>query len=263
MGKQPVALRTSIGEKIVRMAGVKALKYFAKLDDLTIETKGCQDFVSDADRSVEALIRQQLQYFFPDDAIIGEEDAPRSGSSGFTWVIDPIDGTSNFVFKIPLWCIVLACIYDGEPQISLIYDPIHEELFASCGAGTTCNGAPIRVANAKDFTFGTTAVGYSMRRDPQNLCKAMLAIATQGGITVRQGSGALSLAYVAAGRFIGYLEEHMHAWDCLAGQFLIAQAGGKIEQQDANTMLAQGGRVIAGAGPIFKELQTIADHCFE
>ncbi|MEZ5885222.1 MAG: inositol monophosphatase family protein, partial [Paracoccaceae bacterium] len=109
-----LAARYAAARRIAKSAGALALGYFRNWHDLTIDVKGHQDFVSEADRNVELAIRAELAKAFPDDGIVGEEGAPAAGSSGYTWVIDPIDGTTNFVNGIPQWCVIIACVHQGQ-----------------------------------------------------------------------------------------------------------------------------------------------------
>lgn len=245
---------------ICREAGAAALDYFRNRSALAIDTKGHQDWVTEADRNVELLIREKLAAAWPDDGIVGEEHAASRGTSGFRWVIDPIDGTTNFVNGIPVWCIVLAGVFEGRTVIGVIHDPNYDETFVAVrDGGATLNGAPIRVAEGVAIANGTVSVGFSNRKEAQNVVPVIGALLRHGAMFHRNASGALTLAYVAAGRLLGYLEEHMNAWDCIAGQLLIREAGGRIEDQDADRMIADGGRVIAGTPQVFDDLMAIAE----
>lgn len=252
--------KTEKAVEICKAAGEMAVDYFNKRSELVVDKKGAQDWVSQADKNVEILIRERLAKAFPEDGIVGEEHAPTAGSSGFVWVIDPIDGTTNFVNGLPAWTIVLAGVSEGRTEIGVIHDPIHGETFvARRGHGATLNGAPMHVASHVPMASGTVSVGYSNRVAPRSILPVVEAIIDQGAMFHRNASGALSLAYVAAGRLLGYVEEHMNAWDCLAGQLLIEEAGGMVEPQDANDMIARGGRVVVGTAQVFDTLKGIAD----
>ncbi|MBT8416311.1 MAG: inositol monophosphatase [Silicimonas sp.] len=245
--------------EICRKAGQLALDYFRNRDDLEIETKGPQDWVTEADRNVELLIRDELARAWPDDGIVGEEHAAAVGNSGYRWVIDPIDGTANFVSGIPVWCVVLAGVAEGRTQLGVIHDPIHDETFvATRGGGATVNGKQMHVAKDVPIDAGTISIGFSNRAEARNTVPVIDDLLAAGAKFHRNASGAITLAYVAAGRLLGYMEEHMNAWDCLAGQLLIHEAGGRIEDQDADGMIDRGGRVIAGAPQVFAQLQDIA-----
>lgn len=241
-------------------AGAAAAAYFADRGALRVESKGAQDWVSEADKNVELLLRTLIGEAWPDDGIFGEEHEDQIGTSGFDWVIDPIDGTTNFVNGIPAWTVVLAGVAGAETEIGVIHDPNFAETFAARrGFGATLNGAPMQVADGVGLQNGTVSVGYSNRVEAAHIVPVISDIVHRGALYHRNASGALSLAYVAAGRMVGYLEEHMNAWDCLAGQLMIAEAGGMVEEQDARDMIRTGGRVIAGAPDVFGTLSDIAD----
>jgi len=249
--------------EIAKEAGTLARAFFHKQETLTVESKGHQDFVSQADREVEVLCRDLIAAAFPGDSIVGEEQAPTRGTSGFTWVIDPIDGTTNFVNGIPAWTVVIAGVANGRTNIGVIHDPCHDETFVAVrGHGATLNDAPLTLTGGADIQKGTVGVGFSNRVDASGAGRLVCSILAEGGVFHRNASGALSLAYVAAGRLLGYSEEHMNAWDCLAGQLLVEEAGGRVEDQDADRMIETGGRVIVGAPDIFDDLVRLSDKAF-
>ncbi|EPX77778.1 inositol monophosphatase family protein [Litoreibacter arenae] len=244
-------------------AGKLALRYFENQNELVIDHKGHQDFVSQADREVEALTRRLLEEAFSDDSIVGEEDAPKEGTSGFTWVIDPIDGTTNFINGIPAWTVVVAGVSDGKTQIGVIHDPCHNETHAAiAGGGATLNGKPLQINDTRTLPEGTVGVGYSGRVESKGIVQLVAALVQEGAMFHRNASGALSLAYVASGRLLGYAEEHMNAWDCLAGQLIVAEAGGEVEAQNADAMIADGGRVIVGTPAVFARLRELSVEAF-
>ncbi len=255
-----IATRFDHALRIADEAGRIALEYFRKLDDLDVVNKGPQDFVTEADRNVETAIRAALAEALPEDGIVGEEHAPVAGTSGFTWVIDPIDGTANFISGIPAWTVELAGVAGPDTQIGVIHDPVNGETFAARrGLGATLNGRPIRVAQNADLTNGSVAIGFSGRARKEVPLRLVTGIFDAGGVFVRNGSGALSLAYTAAGRFLGYTEAHMNAWDYLAGQLLVAEAGGRVEDQDAQEVIVNGGRVICAAPEVFEDLVRLTE----
>ncbi|WIY24204.1 inositol monophosphatase family protein [Parasedimentitalea psychrophila] len=250
--------------EIAKSGGKLALDYFQRVGSLDVVDKGLQDFVSEADQNVELLIRKLIEEAYPDDGIVGEEHAPKPSKSGYNWVIDPIDGTTNFLNSIPAWCVVLAVVKEDQTQIGVIFDPIHGETFhAVRGGGATLNGNPLICSADTAMNRGSIGTGYCNRSSKPNTAKLITEVLEQDGVFHRNASGALSLAYTAAGRLIGYVEEHMNAWDCLAGQLITEEAGGRVEQQSADQMIAEGGRVVAGSAGIFDELVRIADTVFE
>ncbi len=259
----PIATRLAAAKDICQSSGATALGYFRALENLTIERKGHQDLVSEADRNVELEIRAALAAAFPDDGVVGEEHAPTAGTSGFTWVIDPIDGTANFVAGIPVWAVVLACVHNGRTEIGIVHDPVHDEMFwTRRGGGAFCNDRPLKVADSEGLHDGTIGVGYSGRSKPGAIHALIREIDVRGGLFYRNASGAVSLAMVAGGRLLGYAEDHMNAWDYLAGQLLVAEAGGRVEDQDADAAITSGGRVIASAPVVWEDLLEMCEDAF-
>ena len=257
---QDHSARFDFAGETCRDAGEIAARYFSDRTSLVVEEKGAQDWVSEADKNVETYIRERITAAWPDDGIYGEEHDDKIGTSGFDWVIDPIDGTTNFVNGIPTWTIVLAGVAGSRTEIGVIHDPNFGETFAARrGHGATLNGTLMKVASGTALESGTVSVGYSNRVEAAHVVPVIADLVARGALYHRNASGALSLAYVAAGRMLGYVEEHMNAWDCLAGQLMIEEAGGVIEDQDAGQMIREGGRVIAGTPDVFGTLQEIAE----
>jgi myo-inositol-1(or 4)-monophosphatase len=255
--------RTAKAVEIAKDGGAFAMAFFARVADLQVEDKGPQDFVSEADKAVELRVRAAIETAYPDDGIVGEEHAPKPSKSGYTWVIDPIDGTTNFINAIPAWTVVLTVVKDDVTQIGVTYDPVHAEIYTAIrGHGATLNGAPLICPPDTALSRGSVGVGYSNRGHDHATRLLVNDIMDHGAMFHRNASGALSLAYVAAGRLLGYVEEHMNAWDCLAGQLLIAESGGRVEHQSADDMIAQGGRVVVGNRAVFDTLVNIADRSF-
>ena len=251
------AHRLAIAEAVAREAGQLAMRYYRRRGQLDIVQKGLQDLVSEADREVETLIRTRLAALCPDDGFVGEEHPPSDPKAGGGhWVIDPIDGTWCFLNGIASWCISIAWCRDGSIDTGVIYDPCTEELFtARRGGGAFLNGEAIRVADAADLTAGTVSVGYSMRSTSDEIVPVIEKLLRQGGIYHRHGSGALGLAWTAAGRLIGYVEPHMNSWDCLAGLLLVEEAGGFVCDFLKDDGLVNGGRIIAGPKPLENALE--------
>ena len=256
--------RLEFAIEIARKAGTFAGEHFASIDSLVIESKGHQDLVSNADKETERLIRGAIASAFPEDGIVGEEYGRIHGTSGFDWVIDPIDGTANFVRGIPQWCVALAVAHHGEAVIGVINEPSSGELFhAMKGGGAFCNGKPISTAKGADIGEGSVGTGYSGRVHGANIVKAVAELVASGSMFFRNASGALMLAYVAAGRLLGYIEEHMNSWDCLGGLLIVEEAGGTIVKPDAAIVLDHGTIVVAAGSNVFGRIKQLADDCFE
>jgi myo-inositol-1(or 4)-monophosphatase len=248
---------------LAQRAGELGLKYFRNLENLTIESKGHQDLVSDGDREVELFIRAAIAGAYPQDVIVGEEHEAVAGSTGYVWVIDPIDGTANFVRGIPAWEVVIACARDGETVVGVIHEPSTGETFhGHLGGGAFVNGRPIKASAVASVTEGSVGIGLSNRANTEHVAVLIRQIMAEGGVFYRNASGALMLAYAASGRLLGYVEEHMNAWDCLAGMLLVEEAGGTVLKPDPKTVLQAGTLVVAGGKDIFPKLHELCTEAF-
>jgi len=249
--------RFALAVEIAHSAGRLALDYFERAADLTIEHKGTQDLVSEADRETEAHITRALLSTFPEDSFMGEENGLTQGAEGSgTWVVDPIDGTQPFLLGLPTWCISIGYMQDGEVQIGVIHAPATGDTYAAHrGHGATHNGKPVHVIEATALSDGLTGVGCSRKTEPEDLAEIMRRLLSAGGMYQRTGSGALNLAYVAAGQHIGYVEMYIHAWDCMAALCLIEEAGGRVSSFLADYGVTGAGKLVAGAPGVFEQLE--------
>jgi myo-inositol-1(or 4)-monophosphatase len=250
--------RRRAAEAAIREAGEVAAGFYGRRASLRIDRKGAQDLVSEADRACEDLIVAALSRDFPDDGFLGEEGGHRGGSGDTVWVIDPIDGTHNFLTGVPFWCVSLALVVGREPVLGLIFDPSADELFsATSGGGALVNGTTMRVSGETELTRARLCVGFSFRRPVADHVRAIDACLSAGCEYLRLGSGALALAYVAAGRFDGYWETHMNSWDAAAGLVLVREAGGWTNDFLAGNGLEDGNEILASTPALtepFKEL---------
>lgn len=230
---------------VVREAGAVARQAFkARGREEAVHFKGPQDYVSQTDLEIERLLRARLAALFPGEAFFGEEDGGGFGEA--VWIADPIDGTSNFVRGIPGFCISLAFVRAGRVETGIIYDPMQDELFAAArGRGATLDGAPLAVSRVDDLARATIEAGWSTRLPLERYVAMLGRLAAAGAGIRRGGSGALGLAYVAAGRLDGYCELHINAWDVLAGLLLIEEAGGWTNDFLAGDGLTRGNPVLA------------------
>jgi myo-inositol-1(or 4)-monophosphatase len=249
--------RAAFVARLIRDAGALAQRYFTREIAFAAEAKGPQDWVSAADRAVEALIRRELERAFPGDAMLGEETGgPDAGDGGERlWVVDPIDGTLNFVHGIRYWCVSIAYVEDGRRRLGAIYDPAQDELYvAASGGGATLNGAPIRVSGCTRLDTALVASGYVPRHGLDAHLDLRRRLFEAGAAVKDMGAGALMLAHVAAGRYDAFVEPHMHPWDALAGLTLIEEAGGRTGPYPGPGGLAAGGAVVAAAPGVFDAL---------
>ncbi len=252
MDDAQISERYSAAQAIAREAGDLAMGYFRERHTLVVTSKGAQDRVSNADLAVESLIRERLAARFPNDGFLGEESGQQGGDSAGTWagtwVVDPIDGTDSFVNGIPVWSTSIAFVVDTDVEIGVVYDPNAEEFFSvRRGHGAFLDRVPLRPSAATSFAEGIVGVGYSTRTDPASTVQAIARLLDAGGMFQRNGSGALMITYVAAGRLIGYYEAHINSWDCLAGLAMVREAEGWANDFLAGDGLTSGNVIVVAA----------------
>jgi myo-inositol-1(or 4)-monophosphatase len=216
--------------KAARAAGNVLLRHMNRLEAINVVEKDRLDYASEVDEEAEAIIVKELKRAMPDCAILGEETGA-SGRGRSTFVIDPLDGTSNYLHGIPHWCVSIALVENGEPQHAVIFDPLRNELFtASKGSGAVLNDKKIRVTERKDLTGAMLITGFPPREreriGPHLACVGELLKDAED--IRRTGSAALDLAYVACGRVDGYFEAGVKPWDIAAGVLLVREAGGRV-----------------------------------
>lgn len=238
--------RFPIACAVAREAGAFARRCFHRRPAFSAENlKGQQDYLALTDAEVEGLIRRRLIEAFPQDGFIGEEAGGETAGAEAIWVVDPVDGTANFVRGLPQFCISIALVRAGRIEIGVIYDPMLDELFAArLGQGATLNGEPMRVSGVARLDHASIEAGWSSRISAASYLDTVRKLFDAGAVVRRGGSGALALANVAAGRIDAYVEAHMNAWDALAGYLLIAEAGGYVTDFLAGNGLMQGNRVL-------------------
>jgi myo-inositol-1(or 4)-monophosphatase len=254
---ESIQSRYAFAQNLAREAGELAHRYFQNLDQIVVESKGTQDEVSIADRETEVFIRARIAEAFPDDGILGEEGGDDRDGKNIIWVIDPIDGTACFVNNMFSWCVSIAVAVDGVPTIGAVYDPNAKELFHGIRGGAAfVNDKPIRVKEVADFKGGVLGVGFSHRSHPDEFVPFMHTLLCSGGMFIRNGSGALMLCYVAAGRLIGYYEPHINSWDCLAAIVIVEAAGGRCNDFLANDGMSKGNPILAAGKTLYPMLIT-------
>jgi myo-inositol-1(or 4)-monophosphatase len=260
LDEREIGLRAHAAAAIAREAGEIALRRFADRSSFTVGLKGPQDFLTEVDGEVERLIAGRLHELFPGDGFVGEEGEGRVAHGGRpTWVVDPIDGTANFARGVPHFCVSIALVDAVRPLAGAIYDPALGELFAGArGGGARLNGAPIRVSDTSDLRKAAIEVGWNIRTGADKFLGVLGRVVATGAAVTRCGSGALALAYVAAGRSDGFVEHHINAWDCLAGNLLVAEAGGYVNDFLARDGLRRGGALLACAPALRDSLAGLA-----
>jgi myo-inositol-1(or 4)-monophosphatase len=229
-----ITARYAAAQTIAAKAGRLAHRYFVQRDVLAVEAKGTQDFVSHADRAVEALIRAEIEREFPGDAFLGEETATGfAGTDARLWVVDPIDGTHNFLRGAYYYCVSIAYVEGGRREIGVVCDPEHDELFhARRGHGSWClhRGREQRlcVSGCAALASAFVCLGHHDRHPEPRYIALRQALMDQGAAMRNMGAGALQLAHVAAGRYDAFIELSLNAWDALAGLLLVEEAGGYV-----------------------------------
>jgi myo-inositol-1(or 4)-monophosphatase len=239
----------NIGVRAARRAGDIIVRNINRLDSIKISSKGRNDFVSEVDRMAESDIIGTIRRSHPDHAFLGEESG-RSGESDFVWIIDPLDGTTNFLHGFPVFGVSLALAYKGRLEHGVVYDPMRQELFtASRGEGAQLDGRRIRVSGQRNLESALIGTGFPFRGKESHLetylpmLKAV--IASTAGVR-RPGAASLDLAYVAAGRLDGFWEIGLQPWDMAAGGLLIQEAGGHVTDLGGGPDYLERGDILAG-----------------
>jgi myo-inositol-1(or 4)-monophosphatase len=248
----------NIAVRAARSAGNVITRAFEQVDKIEIQSKGTNDFVTNVDLSAEQVIIETLQKSYPDHCIISEESGVINGkNTDYQWVIDPLDGTTNFVKGIPHFAVSIALKVKGKLDQAVIYDPVRGELFtASRGKGAQLNGFRIRVRQAKELNGAIIATGFPHKAKQHldaymNIFKSLF---TKTSDMRRAGSAALDLAYVAAGRVEGFFEIGLKPWDTAAGELLVVEAGGLVTDFTGGHNHSQSGNIVAGSPRLLKQI---------
>lgn len=241
--------------KAARKAGRALMRDFGEVEALLVSVKSPGDFVSKADQKSEETIREELMEARPNYGFLGEESSEIMGKDPTRrWIVDPLDGTTNFLHGLPHWAVSVALEHKGEIVAAVIYDPIKDELFtAEKGEGAWVNGKRIRVSGRREMIemLFATGIPFAGRPDlPETLKDLARIMPTCAGVR-RYGAASLDLAYVAAGRFDGFWERGLHSWDMAAGLLLIKEAGGLVEAYDGDKNPIETGDVIAANEAVF------------
>jgi len=231
-------------------AGAEVLESYFRSGRLEVGVKGENDFVTQADRESEAALVAELLRRFPDHRILAEEGTVHdSATAAYEWVIDPLDGTTNFLHGLPVWAVSVACRRGGELLAGVVLDPCGENLFAGArGRGATWNGRPMRVASRAGLAGAFLATGYPFRAHGalDVYLDLFREIFRHARAIRRCGAAALDLAYTAAGVYEGFFEFRLSPWDIAAGALLIEEAGGVLSDLDGGDLYLESGNVVAG-----------------
>ncbi len=224
----------------------------------TIEHKSPKDLVTDADRASEALIVAAVRAAFPNAAILGEEGGSYAGTSGERFIVDPLDGTSNYAHHYPLYCVSIGYERDGVLEAGAIYAPVLDELFAARrGGGATRNGVPIAVSRAERVADAMLCTGFVPGRFEERNIREWTAASRAALALRRDGSAALDLAGVAMGRFDAFWEWRLKPWDVAAGTLIVREAGGSVSSIDGSDFSIAEGSILASNGHLHAELTAV------
>ncbi|MDH5326234.1 MAG: inositol-1-monophosphatase [Gammaproteobacteria bacterium] len=257
----------NIAVRAARSAGNIIVRSMDRIGQLNITTKSSNDFVSEVDQKAEQEIIYTLRKAFPSHGILAEESGSQKGDGDYLWIIDPLDGTTNFLHGFPQFAVSIALQHKGRLEHAVVYDPLSQELFtASRGSGAQLNDRRIRVSKHSDLNGALLGTGFPFKMQ-QHLDAYLATFKALFPMTAgirRAGSAALDLAYVAAGRLDGFWEIGLNRWDMAAGALIIQEAGGLISDFSGGHRYLETGNVVAGNPKIFKSiLQSINPHLTE
>jgi myo-inositol-1(or 4)-monophosphatase len=225
-----------------------------------VRYKGAIDLVTEMDVAAEKLILSAIASTYPDHAVLAEESGEsQPASSGYKWVVDPLDGTTNYAHGLPIYCVSIGLEQDGEPLLGVIYAPSLGELFsAERGKGATFNDRPMRVSTTKEVSKGLLVTGfpYDVQVKSTNLAHFGSFIHEAQAVR-RLGSAAIDMAWTAAGRFDGFWEPRLAAWDMCAGSVLVTEAGGRVTRYDGSPFSIYGREVLATNGHLHEPMMAV------
>ena len=232
----------------------------------SVEKKGPIDLVTAADLAAERAFRELIARRFPSHDVLGEEGGarqPRRAGARCRWIIDPLDGTTNFAHGLAIFCVSIALEIDGEIAIGVVYDPMAEELFsAERGQGARLNGRPIAVSTCGALVDSLLCTGfpYAVREHPGRQVDVFRAFLGEARAVRRLGSAALDLCYVAAGRLEAFWEKQLHPWDMAAGALIVSEAGGRVSRYDAAPLDLFGGELVASNGRVHDAMLRVIEN---
>ncbi|ABZ76134.1 Inositol-phosphate phosphatase [Shewanella halifaxensis HAW-EB4] len=243
----------TIAVRAARAAGQTIVRAYAELDRIEVTSKGVNDYVSNVDKEAEAAITYQIRKAYPDHTIIGEETGENKGTNkDYVWIVDPLDGTNNFVRGIPHFAVSIAMQFKGKTEVAVVYDPIRDELFSAVrGKFAKLNDFRIRVKSKElSETIIGTGFPFKAKQHTETYMKLFAAAFTQSADLRRAGSAALDLAYLAAGRLDGFFEIGLKPWDIAAGDLIVREAGGTVTDFTGNHNYLVSGNIVAGSPKI-------------
>lgn len=254
----------NIAVRAARRAGEVMMRQWNQLDSLQVTDKGRHDYVSQVDLMAEESIVGIVHDHYPDHAILAEERGS-VGEHEYTWIIDPLDGTTNYLHGFPVFAVSIAVAHRGELQHAVVYDPMRQEIFtATRGAGAQLDGRRIRVSRRQQLSGSLIATGFPYRIADERVdayLKMLRAVILETAGVRRPGSAALDLCYVAAGRVDGFWELGLSKWDIAAGALIIREAGGRISDFQGTDRYLDSGNVVAGNPKVYAALSKLLAPC--
>jgi len=250
--------------RIAEEAGKRLLAFHGRIDRSAVEYKGPVDLVTEADVSTEQFIRDSLERSFPGVAILGEEISPRAGLEGEVWLVDPLDGTTNFVHGHPVFAVSIALATDGLVRAGVIHAPVLRETYSALrGTGACLGSRRIAVSDVRDFPHALMATGFAALRRPggvDNLAHFAHVVKRVEGVR-RAGAATMDLAFVAAGRLDGFWEFNLSPWDVAAGSLMVEEAGGKVTDLEGGSSFLRGPAIVAANAHLHERLLTELQRC--
>lgn len=252
--------QVKIAEDAARKAGRIITRSLDKLDSIKITEKSRNDYVTEVDQLAEQEIVKHILTAYPNHHVLGEEGGNQGPESDNVWLIDPLDGTTNFIHGLPHFSISIAMTHKGRLEHGLIYDPVRDEMFtASRGHGAFLNGRRIRVSQQKSLALSLVGTGFPFKhvQHIKPYLKTFENLFPETGGVRRGGSAALDLAYIASGRLDGFWEISLNKWDMAAGVLLVKEAGGLVSDFRGGEAYMESGNIVAGNPKILKSMLKI------
>jgi len=246
--------------KAAQTGGAILMEYYGKVK--SIDHKGDIDLVTEADQESERNIVSIIKAAYPHHRILAEESGDSGAASSFTWIVDPLDGTTNYAHGYPCFCVSIAIEYEGAIIHGVIYDPVREELFtAEKGTGACLNGTPINVSSTQEINNSLLCTGfpYDVREDMESNIRLFRSFLMKAQAVRRDGSAALDLCYTAAGRFDGFWEQKLHPWDVAAGSLILSEAGGELSRYQGEPFSIYIPEIIASNGLLHKQMLAVVN----
>lgn len=246
----------NIATRAARAAGDSIVRELDRVGDLSVDIKGKNDFVTEVDRNAEHIIIETIKNSYPEHSFLGEESG-KTGDSEYLWIIDPLDGTTNFLHGIPHFAVSIALEYRGRLDQAVVYDPVKQELFtASKGKGAQLNNKKIRVSSQKTLDGALLATGFPFGDNPEveAFIESFRALYPKISGIRRAGVASLDLAYVACGRLDGFWEFGLKPWDIAAGALLIQEAGGINSEISGGLNFLESGNIVSANPKLLKEI---------